>query len=348
MSLLDDELREQPEALARLLDAELPRLDDLARALGRDDVRYVVIAARGSSDNAARYAQYLFGIRNGLPVALATPSVLTVYDAEPRLDGALVIGVSQSGQSPDIVSVVESARRQGRPSVAVTNDGASPLAEQATATLPLHAGPERSVAATKTYTTSLTALALCSVALTPRAGRTGAVEELRALPGTVQQVLDGALERSGAVETLAGLEHCAVVGRGYNYSTAFEVALKIKELTGVLAEPYSPADLLHGPIAAVGAGAPVLLLAPREPSLASVRGIVGALRDRGARLVAFSDDEELLAAADLALPFAAQPAPWLTPVAAVVPGQVLAARLVTARGGDPDNPPGLQKVTRTS
>ena len=221
--------------------------------------RFVVIAARGSSDNAARYAQYLFGAHNRLPVCLATPSLFTFYDAAPSLAGALVIGVSQSGQSPDIVAVVESGRRQGALTLAITNRPGSPLGLAAEHTLPLLAGEERAVAATKTYTAQLCALAMLSAAVEGASLRWA---ELDRVPGLVEQAiaLNAAVDEKVARYRYA--EHFVVVGRGFNYATAFEVALKMKETSYLVAEPYSPADLLHGPVAMIDRGFPVLLVAP--------------------------------------------------------------------------------------
>src|SRR5438067_13650636 len=165
MSWLETELREQPAALARLLEQQGARSAELAAAFRRDDVRYVLIASRGSSSNAARYAQYVLGRANRMPVTFATPSLYTVYEQPPRLDGALVIGISQSGASPDVGSVLAEARRQGRPTLALTNDPGSPLAVLADMVLLLEAGEERAVAATKTYLNSLAAIALLFTAI---------------------------------------------------------------------------------------------------------------------------------------------------------------------------------------
>jgi glutamine---fructose-6-phosphate transaminase (isomerizing) len=340
---LDDEIAGQPDALQRVLDANVPRLPELAASLA--DVTHVVLVGRGSSDNAARYAQYLLGIQHGLPVGLATPSVQTLYGTTPRFVGSLVVAVSQSGRSPDVVGVLAAARQQGRPAVAVTNDPTSPLAGAATFVLPLEVGDERAVAATGTYTTSLAALALLSVAFRPGAERAPWLAQLAGIPAVAAEVLAGASR--GAPDVLAPLAHLLVSGRGLAYGTAFEVALKIRELTGVVAEAFSPPDLLHGPIAAVADGAGALLVAPREPSLDSQRDLVATLRERGARTAAISSDAELLDTVDVALPLAAEPEPWLTPITSVLPGQLLAAALARARGRDVDQPTGLSKVTET-
>jgi glutamine---fructose-6-phosphate transaminase (isomerizing) len=345
MNHLLTEIAEQPAALAGLLDRVVPDLDRLASDVWRDDVRYVVLVARGSSDNAARYGQYLFGLQHRLPVALATPSLGHLYGVTPEFSGAAVIAVSQSGQSPDVVGVLDAARRQGRPALAITNDPGSPLADAATEVLDLGVGSERAVAATKTYTSSLLALALLSTARTLAPERDRLLTELRQLPELVSAALDVDVE--AAAHALRDVTHLLVAGRGLNYGTAFEAALKVRELSGVVAEAFSPPDLLHGPIAAVAAGAAALLIAPDEPSLANQHELIEALRGRHARITTVSGDRSVLAAADAALELGAQPAAWLTPITTIVPVQRLAAAMTRDRGRDLDAPEGLTKITRT-
>jgi glutamine---fructose-6-phosphate transaminase (isomerizing) len=339
------EIAEQPAALAGLLDRVLPDLDRLASGVWRDDVRYVVLVARGSSDNAARYGQYLFGLQHRLPVALATPSLGHLYGVTPAFSGAAVVAVSQSGQSPDVVGVLDAARRQGRPALAITNDPASPLAAAATEVLDRGVGAEHAVAATKTYTSSLLALALLSTARATASERDRLVAELRELPDLVSGALD--VDVDAAALALRDVTHLLVAGRGLNYGTAFEAALKIRELTGVVAEAFSPPDLLHGPIGAVSAGAAALLIAPDEPSLANQHELIDALRSRHARVTTVSGDRSVLAAADSALELGQQPPAWLTPITTIVPVQRLAAAMARDRGRDLDAPEGLTKVTRT-
>lgn len=344
-SRLEVELREQPAALARLLDREAAAALAMGRRLA-GDVRLVVIAARGSSDNAARYAKYLFGAHNRLPVALAAPSLYGLYRRPPRLDGALVVGVSQSGGSPDVVGVLAEARAQGRPTVAVTNTPESPLAAEADHLLELHAGEERAVAATKSYLNSLGALVLLSAGLE---GDPARVEALRAVPAVLDRALEESWRAAGpaAARLLADAPACAVVARGFNHATAFEVALKVTELTGTLAFPFSGADLLHGPIGAVGRGFPVLLVAPGGATLPQLREVQAALAGRGARLLAIADDPAVLAAAEERLALPAGLPEWLSPLVAVAPGQVVAMELARLRGLDLDHPGGLSKVTTT-
>lgn len=341
------EIREQPEGIRRLLEDSEAVVEDLANDPDVTAARWVMIAARGSSDNAARYGQYLLGWRHRLPVALAIPSLLTVYGTEPDLEDALVVGVSQSGQSPDVVAVLEAARNQGRPAIAVTNDPGSALAAAASHVIELRAGEERAVAATKTYSASLVALALLSAAFAEPSDRAATLATLRLLPAAMEEAIDNAFDAAERFDRYRDVATCVVIGRGLNYGTAFEVALKVKELTGVFAEPYSPADLLHGPIAAVDPGSPAVLVAPREPSESSVRDILPRLHETGVDTIVLAEDAELLRGATTPVQLAPAPSPWLTPVTAVVPGQVLALRLAELRGLDPDDPAGLTKVTRT-
>jgi glutamine---fructose-6-phosphate transaminase (isomerizing) len=344
MSWLEAELREQPAALARVLERQAGAAREAARLFRQEDVRYVLIASRGSSSNAARYAQYLLGRARRVPVMFATPSLYTIYGQPPRLDGGLVIGISQSGASPDVVSVLAEARDQGRPTLALTNDVDSPLARTADAVLPLEAGEERAVAATKTYLNSLGAVALLFAEVD---GGSAAREELARMPESLAAQIELSLGETPTLEEYRDSAGMTVVGRGVNYGTAFEVALKIRELSGLITEAYSPADLMHGPIAAIQPGWPVVLVAPSGPARPSVEEIVPPLRARGARLIAISDVRAVLRRAQTRLTLVPGVPEWLSPLSAVVPGQVTALRLTQLRGLDLDHPAGLRKVTLT-
>jgi len=340
------EIAEQPESLRRLLTDGASEVEAIAHALRARAVRHVVIAARGSSDNAARYAQYVFGAFNRLTVTLATPSLFTRYLTPPRMDDALVVGISQSGESPDLVAVVEEGRRQGCATLAITNAAGSPLTEVADHTLLLRAGPERSVAATKTYTAQLLALAMLSAAVGDDARRR---EELQAVPSHVAAALDvddGAINAAAAALEDAG--HGVVIGRGFNYATAFEISLKAKELAYVAVEPYSAADFQHGPIALIDTGFAAIVVNVAGAVSQEVEELLRAITARGARPVVLSnlDSSLSLALAPLRLPVGIPE--WLSPIAAVVPGQLLAFHLSRHRGFDPDQPRGLSKVTRTT
>ena len=344
VSFLQTEIRQQPQVLMTLLDREIENAQRIAADLRARSVKYVIMAARGTSDNAARYGQYLFGAYNRLPVGLATPSLFSVYGQPPRLEDSLIIGISQSGQSPDIVAVLEEGQRQGVPTLAVTNDPDSPLAAQGDYVLALHAGEEQAVAATKTYTAQLAALALLSCALGDNPDRLAALQRV---PLAVESVLDREELVAGAVERYRYMETCVVLGRGYNYATAFEIALKLKELNYLIAESYSSADFMHGPIAVVGSGFPALVVAPSGKMFDTMRDLTLELKARGAELLIISDRQDLLAEAVTPLPLPEGVPEWLSPIVAVIPGQLFALHLTLTKGHDPDQPQGLQKVTIT-
>jgi glucosamine--fructose-6-phosphate aminotransferase (isomerizing) len=337
---LAEEIREQPSVISRALGVNRGKareVADLARGC-----THAVIAARGTSDNAGRYAQYVWGTRNGLSVGLTTPSLFSIYDRPPKLTDALVVGISQSGQSPDIVSVLEEARSQHRPTVALTNDPASPLAEAADVIVDLAAGEERSVAATKTYTSALAMVALISDSIGPEVGALGEI------PPSVDGVLDLEGEIESAARSFADIEHCAVLGRGFNHATAFEWALKLQELTQVVAQPFSTADFLHGPVAVVEFGYPVLAVTMRGPVHEEVSEVLKRAASAGANLMTISDDPALagLAGQHVTIPGGLEE--WLTPLPAIVACQLFAYHLTLAKGLDPEQPRGLKKVTRTT
>jgi len=343
-SHLERELSEQPEALARLIEKQLAYAEEIADVFRRDDVQYVLIASRGSSSNAARYAQYLLGRAHRVPVAFATPSLFTLYEQPPRLDGALVVGISQSGESPDVVEVVREAKRQGRPSIAVTNSPSSPLGLAADAVVKLEAGKEQAVAATKTYVNSLGAIALIFATTT---GDTRALDELKGVPGQIQAQLERSWSDVSALDRLGAVDGGTVVSRGINYCTSYEVALKIRELSGLLFEAYSAADLMHGPVAAIGPGWPVFAIAPSGPALEAMETAIEDVARRGARLIVVSDEQRVLEHGEVALQLVEGVPEWLSPLVAVVPGQLAALRLAQMRGIDLDNPLGLSKITLT-
>jgi glucosamine--fructose-6-phosphate aminotransferase (isomerizing) len=338
------EIREQPQVLAGLLERERRATQALAATIRQRDVSHVVIAARGTSDNVGRYAQYLLGAVNGMLVALATPSLFTIYDRPPRLGNALVLGISQSGKSPDIVSVLTEARRQGALTAAITNVADSDLARQGDFVIHLGAGEERAVAATKTYTAQLAAIALLSSQLS---GDTRMLAALEEAPEAVAATLSAHADMARVVQRYRYMRECVVIGRGYNYATAFEVALKLKELTYTIVEPYSSADFLHGPLAMVEGGFPVIVVAPIGAPLNELRDFTRSLLERGAEILVISDDADTLALAHTPLLLPCRLPEWLSPLTAVLPGQLFAMHLSHARHHHPDRPRGLHKVTET-
>lgn len=342
---LHSEILEQPACLERLLSAQRKNVEQIAKAIRSRDIQFAFLTARGTSDNAGRYANYLWGARNGLPLALATPSLFTYYQQPPKLNNALVVGISQSGQSPDIVSVLQEGKRQGNLTLAITNETDSPLAQSADFVLDIEAGPELAVAATKTYTTELMAIAMLSAALTGDAARW---QELEQAAGWVSE----ALRQDEAVRQLAQryryMQQCVVLGRGYNYATAFEWALKLKELTYVEAEPYSSADFQHGPVAMVARGFPVMAVLPKGKVFDSMMTLLKHLQtDLLAELVVISNAPEALSMAQVPFEIPAGVPEWLSPLVGIVPAQLFSYYLTLAKGYDPNQPRTISKITET-
>lgn len=342
---LRSEIFEQPAVLERLLNDQMEQAKRIAAAIQRLDVRYVFLAARGTSDNAGRYANYLWGGINRLPIALATPSLFTLYEQPPNLRDALVVGISQSGQSPDIVSVLQEGKRQGCLTLAVTNATDSPLARVADFVLDICAGEELAVAATKTYTAELMAIAMLSVALH---GNREHQEELSRVPSWVAETL--ALEEHirRIAERYRYMEQCVVLGRGYNYATAFEWSLKLKELTYVVADPYSSADFLHGPIAMVDQGFPVMAAVPDGRVFENMLALLKRLRvEHRAELLVISNRAEAFTPAQSAISLPDGIPEWLSPIICIVPAQLFVYYLAHAKGYDTEVPRSIHKITRT-
>ncbi|MHB8960283.1 MAG: SIS domain-containing protein [Candidatus Limnocylindrales bacterium] len=337
------ELGEAPEVVRSLVEKQRGVIDAVAEAIRSRPVDMILIAARGTSDHAAIYAQYVFGVVNGLPVALAAPSIQSLYGVNPRLRNALVIGVSQSGQSPDVVGVIEEARRQDAPTIAVTNDARSPLSRAAEFQINIHAGPERAVAATKTYVAELTALAMLSTALDDDGV---ARQQLREVPDAIAAAIGLEDVVRSAAQEQAGMRRAVILGRGFNYSTALEWSLKLKELTYVLADAYSTADFEHGPIAMIDQGFVVHAIAVEGPTLPEIKTVLERLREAGARLVVASDSTDALAFADVPLRLPTAPE-WLSPLSAIIPGQLFAYHLARAKHLDTNRPRNIRKVTKT-
>jgi glutamine---fructose-6-phosphate transaminase (isomerizing) len=329
MSHFRAEIAEQVDVASRLLERgqeAAMRICDRIRDAGP---RGFVIAARGSSDHAALYAKYLFGARNRALVALAAPSLFTHYARPPRLDGQCVIGISQSGESPDVIAVVDEARKQGCVTLAITNATDSRLARTAELVLPMEAGAELSVPASKTYTASLLAMALISQALDPDPDFEAA---LATVPQAIARTLERDDELSVMVPPLLG-PRAVVLGRGFNFSTAEEIALKLSETSYVLARAWSVADFEHGPIAIMEAGLPVLIVDGGGLVASDLESVRARLEAKGCSVLHLFDVSGL--------------PEELTPIPLAVLGQLLAHRVALARGFDPDKPRSIHKVTRT-
>lgn len=338
------EIEEQPDAVARTLSALLPLGEEIQR-LGRDK-RHVLFIARGTSDNAAVYGQYLCSVRGDRLATLASPSVATVYGAELDLNDVLAVGVSQSGDTEEIVETLEWAARCGAATVAVTNGRTSDLAGSSDLALITEAGVERAVPATKTYTTQLAALAVLCYSLS---GDTRRRDALRRVPEVMHSALGVADDAARLAGQLTVLETVVVSARGYAFTTARELALKLQEACYVTALGVSYADLVHGPIAVVDTSSTALLIAAREdrPVLSGMTLLAQQCRERGATVYGIGGDEAFAAACHETLPVP-DCAGEVAPMPLIVPGQLLAESLARAKGIDPDSPRGLSKVTQTT
>lgn len=342
---LRSEIFEQPTAVARLLDLQSGVVRDVARAIRDRNIRWVYLAARGTSDNAGLFAKYLWGVFNGLPVALAAPSLFSVYKKPPGIADSLVVGISQSGQSPDIISVVEEGRRQGALTLSIVNEPGSPLAEASELVIETMAGSEKAVAATKTYTTQLVAIAMLSVALAQD-------NERRAMLAGLPAVIEDALSLDGLIKIAAEryryMSECVVLGRGFNYATAHEWSLKLKELAYVVAEPYSSADFQHGPVALAQQGFPVLAIVPSGTIGRDIISLLTQLKqNQQVEVVAISNEGSALALANTPLQLPERMPEWITPIPAIVPAQLFCYHLTRAKGYNTEGPRGLSKVTLT-
>jgi glucosamine--fructose-6-phosphate aminotransferase (isomerizing) len=344
VSYLDEEIAQQPSVIAHLLNEEDANIRRIAAAIRDFNPAFIAIAARGTSDNAARYAQYTFGIHARMPVALSTPSVHTLYEVPVNLSKAVVIGVSQSGQSVDVMRVVEDARAQGALTIGITNDPDSPIAHAAAHHIWIRAGDELSIAATKTYTAQLTVMAMLTAALADDAGMH---EALKALPLYAQQTLDLSEPIRRWAERYRYMTYFASIGRGYNYATAIEISLKVKELCYVIGHGYSEADFLHGPIAIIQSGFPVIVTAPSGKTFDQMVDLLAKLRERDAEALVISDDDRAFVNARQQMRLPAGVPEWLTPITAILPGQMFAMSLAIAKGHEIDRPRGLTKVTMT-
>lgn len=340
-----EEIREQPEALARTLDAERAPIEHLRSLLLGHKPRLILLVARGTSDNAAQFGRYLLEITTGIPVSLAAPSIFTLYDAPYRFDGVLVIAISQSGESTDTNLVVERARAEGARTIGITNEAASRLAQIAEHVFLVRAGREQSVAATKTYTSQLLVLYLIAYALGGNIG----LDELAQLPEWTSRALSLEPEVARLAERYRFMDHAVVVGRGLNYANAFEFALKLMETCYVVAERFSSADFLHGPIAMVEASFPSFLFAPAGVTWPGLREIIEKLASLEAEMLLITDsansDARQLKQKVIALPMALDE--LYTPIPYIVPAQLFAAALAKEKGLNPDQPRTLSKITKT-
>ena len=341
------EIAQIPSAVGRVLNAADAELRGVADAVVRARPRWIMIAGRGTSDHAAVYAQYLFETQLGLPTGLVKPSVTTVYGASLDWRDGLVIAISQSGRSPDVVAVISAARQAGALTIAITNEPRSPLAAAAAWQLRIHAGRELAVPATKTYVTELAVVASLVTAIRPtdelRAGLEALPDALRATIGLTHRWLDG--PGASAISALAAADRALLVSRGYNFATVLELALKLKETCGLFAEGYSTADFAHGPLVLARPDVPTLAIRPDGPIGADVDRALEAVAKRGGTTTVIGGSEVARVPGALAIPHSLPES--LTPLLFVVPGQLLVEATALRRGVSPDAPNGLGKVTLT-
>lgn len=346
-----EEILEQPRSLRRTLDAERSHAVAFAKSARRRDFRLVVLVARGTSDNAAQFGRYLIELSTGIPVSLAAPSVHTLYHAPLKLRDALVVGISQSGEGTDINLVLKSARRQGAFTVGITNEPRSTMAGLVDEAFLVRAGRQRTVAATKTYTGQLLVLYLLASALgspfDSAQGRRITLDRVSEIPDLAQEALRLVPQVRQLVRHYGKMRHCVAVGRGVNYANAFELALKLMETCYVVAERFSSADFLHGPIALVERGFPVFLFMPPGKTFAELARLVRRLKRLGAQTVVFTSRGAKLPTATHAVRIPGNIPEIYTPIPYIIPGQLFAALLAEAKGLDPDKPRSLQIVTQT-
>jgi len=355
MSTMRAEICQQPAAIERTLTAEWRRAEKLRSHFQRNPPRLIVLAARGTSDNAAQFGRYLLEISTGIPVSLAAPSVFTLYRANLELKDTVVVAISQSGESTDTNLVLERAKSAGAFTVGITNESDSSLARLAMHTLLVRAGKERSVAATKTYTGQLMCMYLLAYALGARL----ALKDLRRLSDWSESALKLEPAIRERAQRYCFMRHAVCVGRGLNYANSFEFALKLMETCYVVAERFSSADLLHGPIAMLEASFPAFLFCPPGVTWKPMRELLGKLHSIRAETLLITDASNKEAAtlkgltqAPLTIPAAMAKKDSVaeelyTPIPYVIPAQLFAASLAEVKQLDPDRPRTLSKVTQT-
>src|SRR5579863_7213266 len=336
MSRMLEEIRQQPEALDRTLGAELRRVTRFKRMIEKRRPRLIVLVARGTSDNAAIFGRYLLEITTGIPVSLAAPSIATLYNARVDLRDALVVAVSQSGESTDTNLVLSDARKQGALTIGITNEASSSLARLAEYVFLVHAKREKSLAATKTYTGQVLILYLLAYALGGRIRP----DDLARLPERAHLALRLEPAIAELSERYRFMRHAVVVGRGLNYANAFEFALKLMETCYVVAERFSSADFMHGPIALVEPNFPVFVFAPSGVTWPGVHQAIEKLKPLTQEIVIITDARNRAAAEAGArvIRLPQRISEQYTPIPYIIPAQIFAACLAVEKGLDPDKP----------
>lgn len=339
-TLMAAEIAEQPRALQRLLDRQLPEINKVAAAIRQAGPRFVLTDARGTSDNAALYFKYLAEINLRLPSGSSSPSTMTTYRAVPDLKDVLWVTISQSGGSPDLIETTTMARAAGALTLAVTNAPRSPLAQVAELNIDIEAGVESAVAATKSYTCQLLALYLLVDALMEGDGSAAFV-----LPGLAESVLSSAVALQFAPR-YRFVDRLVTTGRAFSYPTALEAALKLMETLYLSAHGFSSADLMHGPLAMIDEDRPVIAIVPEGPGGEATQPVLDRLADRSADVIIVGDPHRAVGFAGC-IPLPSGVPVELSPILEIMPMQQLAHAMSVARGYDPDAPRGLRKITET-
>ncbi|MGZ8846427.1 MAG: SIS domain-containing protein [Pyrinomonadaceae bacterium] len=337
------EIAEQPAALEKTIAEERSKIERLGQSLRQRDIDLIVLVARGSSDNAALFGRYLLEITTGIPVSLSAPSVHTLYQAKLDLRRALVIGVSQSGEGDDINRVLANAREGGAFTIGITNEASSSMVKLVDETLLMHGGRERSVAATKTFTGQMMLFYMLAASL----GNGSRAIDYTRIPEFAARALEQKQAVVELVQRYVFMENCVVVGRGLAYANAYEFALKLMETCYVVAERFSSADFLHGPVAMIERHFPVILFAPPGVMLAGTKDLIQRLQELRADTLAITGDLDTAALCTRSIIMPREIDEFLAPIPYIIPAQFFAALLAEAKGLDPDKPRSLSKVTRT-
>lgn len=335
------EIAEQPEVLERTIAAEREKLVKIGDYLRQKEVDLIILVARGSSDNAALFGRYLLEITTGIPVSLSAPAVFTLYKSKLRLRRAVVIGVSQSGEGDDINFVLEEAKHSGAFTLGITNESESTMAKITDDTLLIHAGREKSVAATKTYTGQMLHFYMLASVLGDKR------LEYYKIPDLASKSLELKPTLEDVVKRYAFMDNCVVVGRGLNYGNAYELALKLMETCYVVAERFSSADFFHGPLAIIERRFPVIMFAPQGVTKSSNVDLLNRLKELKADSLTITNDAEISSLSSHAIPMPADIDEFLSPIPFVIPAQLFSALLAEAKGLNPDEPRSLAKVTKT-
>jgi glutamine---fructose-6-phosphate transaminase (isomerizing) len=343
MSIMLKEIHQQPEALARTLREESRHVVEFAKFFAAREIHLIVLVARGSSDNAALFGKYLLEITSGIPVSHAAFSVQTLYHSKLRMNRALVIGVSQSGEGTDINWVLQNSKKQGAYTLGITNEPNSTMAKLVDEVFLIRAGKEKSVAATKTYTGQLLIFYLLSAALQGGKG----IENLQRIPELAAKSLKLEARIAAIVERYRFMSRCIVVGRGLNYANAYELSIKLMETCYLVSERFSSADFLHGPVAMVEQDFPVILFAPPGRTFKDILSLTRQLRRLKAETIVISSEPSILKLATRAIELPQRVEDFLSPIPYIIPGQIFAAMLADVKGLSPDTPRSLKKVTRT-